>query len=211
MTRGNAHIVFAGGNLALPADTPYDRQVLLEHVHGCTRSKQNVRVYVDNITWLVERRERRKVFVCGGCAQHILSDVCWRPGSKTAYCATCAMERPHLTIGLLADLPASTILRDVQAHYAYGGEWIPWTRWPEATPAEIIDDMRLQRRFAPVLIWRCAEIRLPSSTGASHPERISRRRPSTGEAASGKVVRLSVSESMGTAHGIAEAPRAAGR
>jgi hypothetical protein len=62
---------------------------------------------------------------------------------------------------LLAQLPTTAILRDVQAHYAHGGELVAWTRWPQATPAEIIDDMRLQRRFAPVLTWACAEIHLP--------------------------------------------------
>ena len=68
------------------------------------------------------------------------------------------LNGPHLTIAFLARLPAGTMLRDVQAHYVCGGQWSAWTRWPQATPAEIIDDVRLQRRFAPVLTWRCAEI-----------------------------------------------------
>jgi hypothetical protein len=71
------------------------------------------------------------------------------------------MVRPHLTIAFLSALPEGTILRDVHAQYAYGGEWIAWTRWPQATPAEIINDIHLQRRFAPVLTWHCTEICLP--------------------------------------------------
>jgi len=68
------------------------------------------------------------------------------------------LNGPHLTIAFLARLPAGTMLRDVQAHYACGRQWSAWTRWAQATPAEIVDDVRLQRHFAPVLTWRCAEI-----------------------------------------------------
>jgi len=72
------------------------------------------------------------------------------------------MERIHLTLSRLIELPADAVLRDVRAFFPYGGVWNAWTRWPRANPAEIIDDMRLQRRFAPVLKWSCAEIRLPT-------------------------------------------------
>ncbi len=72
------------------------------------------------------------------------------------------LNGPRLTIEFLSRLPAAAMLLDVQAHYSSGGQWCAWTRWPQATPAQIIDDARLQRRFAPVLTWRCAEIRLPA-------------------------------------------------
>ena len=72
------------------------------------------------------------------------------------------LKGPRLTITYLLKLPAGTILRDVQAHYSSGRHWCAWTRWPRATPAQIIDDVRLQRRFAPVLTWHCAEVRLPA-------------------------------------------------
>jgi hypothetical protein len=77
------------------------------------------------------------------------------------------LNGPRLTMAFLSHLPAGTMLCDVQAHYAVGGEWCAWTRWPQATPAEIIDDMRLQRRFAPVLTWRCAGIRRRHGNGRS--------------------------------------------
>ena len=67
----------------------------------------------------------------------------------------------RLTLDVLMRLPPSAILSDIQAFYAYGGRWGPWTRWPRATPAEIMAGMRLQRRFAPVLKWRCAGIDMP--------------------------------------------------
>ena len=67
----------------------------------------------------------------------------------------------RLTVASLLQLPAGAVLRDVQAHYACGGQWCAWTRRPQATPTAIMEDMHLQRRVAPVLTWRCAEICLP--------------------------------------------------
>jgi hypothetical protein len=164
MAAGTAHIVFIGGSLTLPAQTPYDRQQLIDHVLGSARSKQQVEVRVDHTVWTVERPDAQP-FVCGGCARRVDQTVCRRGRGRTAaYCVACALGRPQLTIAFLSELPAGTLLRDVQAHRAYAGEWIPWMRWPQATPAEIIDDMRLQRRFAPVLTWHCVEIRLPPRT-----------------------------------------------
>lgn len=71
------------------------------------------------------------------------------------------LKGPRLTIAFLSGLPVGAMLHDVQAHYISGGQWCAWTRWPQATPVQIIDDVRLQRRFAPVLTWRCAEIHMP--------------------------------------------------
>lgn len=177
MAAGTAHIVFAGGSLTLPAQTPYDRQQLMDHVLGSARSKQQVQVRVDHTMWLIERSSSQHPVVCSICTRRIDHAVCRRPrGTAAAYCVACALARPRLSIALLSELPAGATLCDVQAHYAYGGEWVAWTRWPQATPAEIIDDMRLQRRFAPVLIWRCAEIRfLATSPGSGNapPRRVS--------------------------------------
>lgn len=161
-----AHLTFVGGEVRLPARTPYDRQQLIEHVRGCVRSRQQVRVRVDHATWLVDRAVTQPLLVCRGCARRISYAVCRRPTTVTAFCIDCALSRPHLTLKLLSELPAGAVLHDVEAHYAYGTERIAWTRWPQATPAEIIDDIHLQRRFAPVLTWRCAEIRIPQPAAA---------------------------------------------
>jgi hypothetical protein len=160
MAAGVASIIFASGNLVLPAHTVYDRQVLVDHVLEYARRGQEVRVRVDYATWIAERPEHPTT--CQECSRRVTRAVCRRPGHwGTVYCVTCTLAHPRLTTNLLAQLPPTTILHDVQAHWAYGGEWIPWTRWPQATPAEIIDDIHLQRRFAPVLRWTCNEIRLP--------------------------------------------------
>ncbi len=168
-----AQLTFMGGQLLVPAQTPYDRQQLVEHVQRCTRTYGQVRVRVDEVTWWLEPLDGRQELLCRGCARAIDHVVCRRSRTSAAtFCVTCAMAQHHLTVGLLAALPARAILRDVQAHSAHGAESIAWMRWPQASPAEIIEDIYLQRRFAPVLTWRCAEIRLPPRRAGSAPGQI---------------------------------------
>lgn len=169
MAAGVASIVFASGRLVLPAQSRYDRQALVDHVLGCVRRGHQLRVRVDYTTWMVA--PPAQTVICQGCTRRADRAACHHLGKySTAYCVTCALSRPRLTMPLLAQLPTQAILCDVQAQYAYGGELVAWTRWPQATPAEIMDDMRLQRRFAPVLTWACMEIRLPGSD-AWQPQR----------------------------------------
>lgn len=164
MTADTAYIVFAGGRLVLPAHTLYDRQMLMDHVLDYARRQPPLRVRVDHATWTVERPNAQAPVICRECARRVDRAVCRRSGTPHAvYCVPCALARPRLTTTLLAQLPAGCILYDVQARYAYGGEWVAWTRWPQATPSEIVEDIRLQRRFAPVLMWTCTEIRRPRS------------------------------------------------
>jgi hypothetical protein len=158
MTIGTASIAFRSGNVVLPAHTLYDRQVLVDHVLRYVRRGEQVRVRVDYVTWTVAQSQ--EPIVCQGCSRPAERAACRRFGhGATAYCVTCALARPRLTMPLLTRLPADATLCDVQAQCAYGGEMVAWTRWPQATPGEIVADMRLQRRFAPVMTWTCAEIR----------------------------------------------------
>src|SRR5512143_2055700 len=131
MAAGVASIAFASGILVLPAQTLYDRQVLVEHVGDYVRRGQRVHVRVDYTTWAVE--QARHPLVCHGCAQSIGRARCSHPAQPaTTYCVTCALARPRLTVPLLAHLPATAILHDVQAQSAYRGELVAWTRWPQA-------------------------------------------------------------------------------
>lgn len=166
----HARMVFSNGILVVPAETAYERQQLVEHVRARI-GRQPVRVRVDLTTWLVDPLHSGRHLICSACAQRPTQGVCRRAGAAQVYCLTCALARPHLTVAFLAQLPEQTLLRDVQAHYAYGGEWVAWTRWPQATPSQIIDDIHLQRRFAPVLTWRCTEIRMPKAEARHAPFR----------------------------------------
>jgi len=161
MAAGTADIVFSGGRLVIPASSPYDRQLLVAHVRDHVSRSGQLRVLVDCTAWSIGRPAPQEGVPCRGCRQRIDRIACHRAGKGAAvYCVTCALLRPRLSVEMLLQLPRTALLCDAQAHYAYGGEWVAWTRWPQATPSEIIEDMRLQRRFAPVLRWTCAEIRL---------------------------------------------------
>ena len=156
-----AHLEFNGCEVILPAHTPYDRQQLVEYVCAVSRGTPRLRVHVDHLEWSIHRPDAPPALVCSSCTQRVTRVVCCRSKLAAPLCATCALARPHLTIGFLERLPLGTVLHDVQAQSVSGAGRMAWTRWPQATPTEIVDDILLQRRFAPVLTWRCAEIRLP--------------------------------------------------
>ena len=50
-----AHISFEGGGFIVPAQTPYDREVLIEHVEASTRRHGVIRLDVNNRRWEVCR------------------------------------------------------------------------------------------------------------------------------------------------------------
>lgn len=168
-----ARLTFLGGQLVVPVHAPYDRQLLIEHVHALVRPRQQLRLRIDHGAWLIETSERKSPLSCHDCSRPINGPFCRRSAkSAPVFCLECALLQPHLTITMLMTMPPETILCDVQARYAFGSEWVSWMRWPQASPAQIIEDIHLQRRFAPVLTWRCAEIRLPAGkrkAAVSHP------------------------------------------
>ena len=71
MAAVSAQILSGTGALILPADSPYDRQLLIEHVLSRARRTQHVQVRVDRTTWLIEPPTSQPSAVCGGCTQRI--------------------------------------------------------------------------------------------------------------------------------------------
>ena len=63
---GIAHISFEGGGLILPAHTPYECQLLFEHVEASAKQHQHVELTAKGRQWKIglpsARRER-----CAGC------------------------------------------------------------------------------------------------------------------------------------------------
>lgn len=55
--KGIAQISFQGGGLFLPAKTPYERELLLEHAKMCTRRHGRVRLALNQHEWTVTRTE----------------------------------------------------------------------------------------------------------------------------------------------------------
>ena len=89
MTRGIAHVSFVGGGIFLPARSPYDRQVLTEHVLSRVRAKGKVQVLIDDQRWMVQRPSSG-LADCSHCGCAVNSACYLGAGSGTPYCLTCA-------------------------------------------------------------------------------------------------------------------------
>jgi hypothetical protein len=91
MAKGIAHISFAGGGFFLPARNPYDRQLLVEHVSECVRTKGHVQVLMGNHLWKIHRNRGSTTTPCTRCGL-ALPTACYVSGSGGAcYCLTCAL------------------------------------------------------------------------------------------------------------------------
>jgi len=87
-----AHLTFAGGGLMLPAHTPYDRQMVREHVLNYARHVEHLQVHVGRITWIVERPDDGHPFVCQRCMRHLTVAALHAPPALTTYCVACALR-----------------------------------------------------------------------------------------------------------------------
>jgi hypothetical protein len=87
-----ALITFVGGGLLLPARTPYDRQVLREHVLNRARNVEQLQVKVGRKTWLVDRPHEQRPLVCGLCKRQLTVAALHAPPSENVYCVACALR-----------------------------------------------------------------------------------------------------------------------
>jgi len=87
---GVAHVSFSGGGLFLPARTPYDRQVLMEHVTNRVRSNGLVQVLVDDQRWMVHFRRGALAAWCASCGACLDSACRSTTSAGIAYCMACA-------------------------------------------------------------------------------------------------------------------------
>ena len=88
---GIAHVSFAGGGTFLPTRTPYQRQMLVEHVLQCVRANGQVQVLVDDQRWMVYLRGGALTVCCSRCG-HSLGSAVYSTGDATeAYCGECAL------------------------------------------------------------------------------------------------------------------------
>ena len=84
--QGTAHISFAGGGLILPAHTPYDRQLVFEHVEASAKHHQQVELSARGRHWRILLKAARRE-LCGGCARSLL-DLAYRRNGRN-FCAQC--------------------------------------------------------------------------------------------------------------------------
>jgi hypothetical protein len=87
-----AHLTFAGGGLLIPADTPYDRQLLREHVLSYARHKEQLRLSVKRKVWQVERPTAQRSFTCERCDRRLTIAALSTGADPSIYCVACALR-----------------------------------------------------------------------------------------------------------------------
>jgi hypothetical protein len=88
--KGVAHVSFPGGSMFLPARSPYDPQVLIEHIVDRARAKERVQVLVDNLRWMVHLRRGPATAHCSACGC-VLNSACYSTAEHgEAHCLGCA-------------------------------------------------------------------------------------------------------------------------
>ncbi len=94
LAKGIAHVSFTGGGIVLPARSPYDRQVLIEHVTHRVHTQGRVQVLVDDGRWMVHAH-RGAAIGCARCG-HVGDSVCYSDATgEVAYCVRCALGDRH--------------------------------------------------------------------------------------------------------------------
>jgi len=78
--------------MVLSAATPYERQVLIEHVLGHVRSKRQIQVQADRQRWVVELVDEQSPVDCERCGRKILDAICRGRRGETPYCVACALK-----------------------------------------------------------------------------------------------------------------------
>lgn len=86
-----AHVSFPGGGMFLPARSPYDRQLLVEHIADRVRNKGHVQVLLDEQRWMVQLNRSTPWPVCSSCGDAVDSS-CYRVAEDgVTYCLSCAL------------------------------------------------------------------------------------------------------------------------
>jgi hypothetical protein len=62
--QGIAHISFGGGGLILPAQTPYERQLVFEHVEATAKRHEHVELSAEGRQWRIGLPTARRELCC---------------------------------------------------------------------------------------------------------------------------------------------------
>lgn len=92
MAQRTAHIVFAGGGFITPARTPYECELLNEHVLASVHHKQQMRIDIGRKSWLVKQADPNDPVACSACDRPVNAAVCHEFGSSAAFCVACALR-----------------------------------------------------------------------------------------------------------------------
>ena len=86
-----AHVSFPGGGMFLPARSPYDRQMLVEHIADRVRSKGRVQVLLDEQRWMVHLNRGTPRPMCSNCGDAVDSTCHRTADDGVASCLACAL------------------------------------------------------------------------------------------------------------------------
>ena len=90
IANGIAHVSFPGGSIFLPARSPYDRQMLIEHIVQRARAKERVQVLMGGLRWMVHLCRETAPAHCSTC-DCVLNSTCYSTAENdAAYCLGCA-------------------------------------------------------------------------------------------------------------------------
>jgi hypothetical protein len=87
---GTARILHPQGELLLPACSPYDLELLLDHVHWYAWRYGGVRVELEDDEWLVTARSAEGAARCSSCRER-LTDLLFTNGSRQPLCQRCSL------------------------------------------------------------------------------------------------------------------------
>jgi hypothetical protein len=85
-----ARICSEGSILSVPVSTPYEREILCEHVQLSLRRHSQVRLELDERAWLVSRDTNGAGEQCGACEEPLLDLRC--AVDSLVLCLRCATD-----------------------------------------------------------------------------------------------------------------------
>lgn len=88
-----AHLVFSEEGFILPADTPYERELVIEHAIGLVHAKRNVQITIGSKRWIVTLVDMQcPMGECSSCQKPINDIICrLRQSLGSRYCIICAL------------------------------------------------------------------------------------------------------------------------
>ena len=83
-----ARVVWEGGSVSVPIDTPYDRELLVDHVKRATAMHGGVRLYMCSREWVMSDTDASQG-ACSVCRRAV-DTVPSALGEQVALCIDCA-------------------------------------------------------------------------------------------------------------------------
>lgn len=87
-----ATLAFNGGGFDVSAQTLYEREVLVEYVTNCARTKRDLRVTLGQQTWRVEAVSGEESFMCDQCHRPLRQVRLFGSRAGDAACIVCALK-----------------------------------------------------------------------------------------------------------------------